>query len=206
MTRFLKLTIVSLAALLCCGTAAAVDATAASLLQGLRKKMGAPTVEVFFTINGGDGPVQGSALMSGTKIAMTTPLMCVWYDGTTQWTYLTKNRELNISQPDASELLVTNPFAILSADASAYKARRLSDAYGMRRVELVPTDDASGIASIIVSINPEDSWPSAIKVTFTDNRSIGLAVDRIRKTDASPISAFRYNKAAYPADEIIDLR
>lgn len=181
-------------------------ATADAELAALRKKMSAPSVEAFFTIDGLEGPVQGSATMAGAKIAMTTPQMCVWYDGTTQWTYITASRELNISEPDAAELLATNPFAILSAGSGEYSCKKLADASGKTRLELTPADTSAGIAKIQVSVNRSTGWPSDIKVTFTDGRTISLKVDKISAGKAKPASTFRYNKAAYPASEIIDLR
>lgn len=184
----------------------AATGDASALLADLRKHMSAPSVEALFTIDGADGPVQGSATMAGAKIAMTTPQMCVWYDGTTQWTYVTSSRELNISEPDAAELLATNPFAILTADATRYSSKRLADLAGNARIELVPADTSAGIASIVIAIDKRSKWPADIALTFTDGRKINLKVDKISAGQAEPISAFRYNKAAYPASEIIDLR
>lgn len=179
---------------------------ASKLLDELRKRMSSPSVEALFTIDGFDGPVQGSAILSGTKIAMTTPQMCVWYDGTTQWTYMTASREVNISEPDAAELLATNPFAILTADSSQYRSKSLADSAGKARVELIPADSSSGIAKILIAVENRSKWPADITVTFTDGRKISLKVDKISAGSAKPLSAFRYNKAAYPASEIIDLR
>lgn len=184
----------------------AVTGDAGGLLRELRERMSAPSIEALFTIDGFDGPVQGSATLSGSKLAMTTPQMCVWYDGTIQWTYLTDSRELNISEPDATDLLATNPFAILTSDGSEYRSKRLDDKGGKARIELLPTDTSTGISRIVVSMNRSTKWPTDIDITFSDGRKVSLKVDKISAGTARPLSVFRYNKAAYPASEIIDLR
>lgn len=184
----------------------AVTGDAGGLLRELRERMSAPSVEALFTIDGFDGPVQGSATLSGSKLAMTTPQMCIWYDGTIQWTYLTGSRELNISEPDATDLLATNPFAILTSDGSEYRSKRLDDKGGKARIELLPTDTSTGISRIVVSMNRSTKWPTDIDITFSDDRKVSLKVDKISAGTARPLSVFRYNKAAYPASEIIDLR
>lgn len=201
--RFLTATLILILASL---ASFAAKPAASQVLNQLRQKMSAPAVEVFFTIYGAQQPVQGSATLSGAKLAMTTPEMCIWYDGTTQWTYLASNREVNISEPSAAELLVSNPFAILSADTSEYKARRLSDAAGCDRISLSPADTSAGIVEIVVAVDKNTHWPKAVTVTFDDQRKIEMSIDRINAAKTKPAGTFRYNKAAYPADEIIDLR
>lgn len=89
---------------------AAVNA-AETLLSKVKAKFSAsPSIEATFTINGGDGPVQGSATMAADRYFMTTPVLTVWYDGRTQWTFLKSSGEVSITEPTVEELMASNPF------------------------------------------------------------------------------------------------
>lgn len=185
----------------------AAKPTAASELDKVRARMAsAGAVEAVFTINGGEGPVQGNAVISGNSFRLTTPQVEVWFDGKTQWTLLNSTDEVSISEPDADEIMSANPFAILTAHSNYYTARRLSDSGGRTRVELKPRDKSSIISSFIIMIDPATNWPAALVLKLSDNRKIDVVIDRIGVTQAKSKSFFTYNPSQHPAAEIIDLR
>lgn len=185
----------------------AATPTAESILGSMRKSMLAkPAVEAKFTINGGQGPVQGTICIEGAKFAMATPQLKVWYDGKTQWTYLASTGEVSITEPTADELAASNPFAILSGYETRYKARKLTDSNGRRRVELQPRAKDTGFEKIIVIADTAGKWPQAINIYFDDGRQISLVIDHITGAARQPDRIFRYDPKLQPASEIIDLR
>ena len=180
---------------------------AAALLAKVKSKIASsPSVEATFSINGGEGPVQGSATMAGEKYFMTTPVLTVWYDGRTQWTFLKSSNEVSITEPEVADLMASTPFAILSAPADSYKLRMLSDSEGRKRVELTPKSPLAGIENIVLFIKPATSLPAAIVVRFDDGRRVDVVIDNIAAGASKPISAFRYDAKRFPAQEVIDLR
>lgn len=190
--------------------AAAVGASAQSAAQLMRavadKVASAPSVEVQFTVNGPDGPIQGNAVLSGAYFTLSTPVLQVWYDGRTQWTMLCSSREVSITEPTAEEVMESNPFAILRDYSSRYSVRRLPDVGNRKRVQLTPLRGVeTDIQRAIVLIGP-DGWPAGAEVHYADNRVLGAAVDHIAAGAAKPQSSFRYNPALTTASEIIDLR
>ncbi len=192
----------------CLGYACAASPDAAAILAKMKAKINAsPSLEAVFTINGGEGPVEGNSVIAGSKYAMQTPQLRVWFDGRTQWTYLLNTGEVSITEPDASEQMASNPFAILSAHSDYYKSKRLSDSQGRYRVLLTPVESASGIEKITLFINRATSLPSAIVINFDDGKSIEVVIDKISTGAAKPASAFRFDHAKFPTvQEIIDLR
>lgn len=185
----------------------AATPTAASILSTMRSAMlDKPAIEAQFTINGGQGQVQGSILMSGAAFTMTTPQLKVWYDGKTQWTYLASTSEVSITEPTAEELAASNPVAILTSYDSHYKSRRLSDNNGRKRVELTPLAKDTGIEKIVVITDAEGKWPQAITVTFDDNRQISLVIDHIAGISKPAAHTFKYDPKLQRASEVIDLR
>lgn len=186
---------------------AAATQSAASILSQVRNNIAsAPSVEAVFSINGGSGPVQGSLIMAGAKFSMTTPQLSVWYDGKTQWTLMTESREVSITEPDADEMMASNPFAILSSPQSHYSIRRLSDSNGRYRIELKPVDKTSVIERYVLFVNQSTHWPAAVVVEFSDGRKMELVLDAIGAGKAKTASAFVYDAKKHPAIEIIDLR
>lgn len=180
---------------------------AESLLGKVKAAMAAkPSVDLAFTINGGSGPVQGSATMSADKYFMTTPALTVWYDGHTQWTFLKSSGEVSITEPSIDELMASNPFSILSSPAEYYTVKALSDSGGRKRVELTPKQNMSGVSKILLMINPATSLPTAISINFDDGRKAEVVIDNIVGGQARPLSLFRYDARRFPATEVIDLR
>lgn len=185
----------------------AAGGDAATILKQVRVRMAAsPSVEATFTINGGDGPVQGNASMAADKYFMTTPVLTVWYDGRTQWTFLKSSGEVSITEPTADELMESNPFAILSSPSDRYTLRMLGDSQGRKRVEMTPKSGLSGISKIVLFVDPTTHYPAAIVVNFDDGRAVDVVIDNITAAKAKPVSAFRYDSKRFPASEIIDLR
>ena len=50
-----------------------------------------------FSISGKYGNSSGTIAIKGNKFNAKTPQAIVWYDGKTQWTYMKKNQEVNVS-------------------------------------------------------------------------------------------------------------
>lgn len=185
----------------------AAGGDAATILKQVRARMAAsPSVEATFTINGGDGPVQGNASMAADKYFMTTPVLTVWYDGRTQWTFLKSSGEVSITEPTVDELMESNPFAILSSPSDRYTLRMLGDSQGRKRVEMTPKSGLSGISKIVLFVDPTTHYPAAIVVNFDDGRAVDVVIDNITAAKAKPVGAFRYDSKRFPASEIIDLR
>lgn len=188
-------------------TVFAAGNAAESLLAKVKAKiLTSPSIELTFTINGEDGPVQGSATMAADRYFMSTPVLTVWYDGRTQWTFLKSSNEVSITEPTADELMVSNPFAILSSPADHYKLRMLNDSQGSKCVELVPKSKMSDISKIVLFVKPTTNYPAAIEVSFDDGRSVNVAIDNIVSGSEKPVAVFRYDAKRFPVKEIIDLR
>lgn len=196
-----------LAALMTAVAAAAKAPAAESVLDALRAKIvGAPSVEAVFTINGGDGAVQGSLIMSGSKYAMSTPQMKAWFDGRTQWTTVVSSKETNVSEPDHEDIMSSNPFAILTAHKDYYRATMLKSSASTAVVELTPRSRTSAISKFTITVDRRTGWPSSISVTFDDGRRISVKIDSIAAGSKKAASTFVYNPKAYPAFEVVDLR
>lgn len=182
--------------------------TAASVLRKCAAKIDAQTsVVASFVISGQDGPVNGEITLAKAAFAMSTPQIKVWYDGRTQWTYLSASGEVSITEPTAAELMESNPFTIFTNFESHYKTRLVKAPAGSKAVELTPlSGSALGIRRAVVTINSATGYPAAVSVTFTNGQEIKAQISKIAPGKKLPASYFRFDNKKYPAAEIIDLR
>ena len=64
---------------------------------------------------------EGTIQMRGDKFKLETPDMITWYDGSTQWAYVLRTEEVNVSTPGGDELQVTNPAVLLRSYKKGFK-------------------------------------------------------------------------------------
>ena len=53
-------------------------------------------------------------MVKGNQFYFDSEELSLWFNGTTQWVYFKKTREVNISTPTADELAQTNPMMVVS--------------------------------------------------------------------------------------------
>ena len=69
--------------------------------------------------------------MKGEKFLLDADGVKTWFDGRTQWSYLTNSDEVNISEPTPEELQSINPYALLSIYKQGYHMKLgKADTYG----------------------------------------------------------------------------
>ena len=66
------------------------------------------------------GSENGYLIMKGEKFYLNNQSIQSWYDGKTQWSYLTDNKEVNISSPTKEEIQAISPYHLLKRYKSNY--------------------------------------------------------------------------------------
>lgn len=154
-----------------------------------------------------DEEAAGTLDMRGDKFRLITPASHIYFDGTTQWVYLPRTEEVNVSNPSAQELMLNNLSFLLKHYKSHFTAvRRASDATASTyAIELTPRgkDD---ISRIVLSIDKRSYWPSAMQVTMKSGEAINISISGFKTGVNQPESFFVFKEADYPNAEIIDLR
>lgn len=199
MTRILALIILIFSGL------AANAASAADLMARCAKALNdAPSLQVNFSLSVGQNTSACSMTIARQRFSLKSPDMMVWYDGATQWTYITSDRELSITEPTAEELMECNPFAIVNHYAKYYNVRAIQGK--ANTVELSPKQSGASIRRATVTINPDNNLPAAINVTLANGHTFSVKVTSISRGGNIPQSSFVYNKSSHPAATINDLR
>ena len=107
-----------------------------------------------FTITGDKIKQSGTISIKKNMFQASTPSTIVWYNGKTQWTYVKKNDEVNVSTPNAAKQASMNPYTFLTLYKKGYNMELQQTASG-KQVHLKAQNQKSSIkeAYILVDAN-----------------------------------------------------
>jgi outer membrane lipoprotein-sorting protein len=153
---------------------------------------------------------EGKINMKGDKFTLQTPNILTWYNGSTQWVYITQAEEVNISTPTGDELQLTNPSILLNSYKKGFTAvfkgeSTAPNGKAAYDVTLTPKKK-SDVTKIELQIEKYSSLPACIVIQMKNGLSNTIVISDIKTGINQPDSFFLFNEAAYPDAEIIDLR
>lgn len=164
------------------------------------------SISAQFTLSGVGNSTDGTITISGDKFHLSTPLLSIWYNGRTQWTYSAETNEVNITEPTVEELQQVNPFAIINSFRMQFNATLLKSANSMYRIQLTPLKSVNtSISKAIVTLNASTLYPNEIALTI-DNNIITIKTKNIKAIKNVPHKTFVFDEKKYPNAEIVDLR
>ena len=153
---------------------------------------------------------EGVINMKGDKFKLETPDMITWYNGETQWVYLMRNEEVNVSTPSGDELQLTNPVVLLrqykKGFAVQYKGRSTTrQAKSAYDITLTPKKK-SDIQQVDLQIEKVSHIPAAITITDKNGATVSIHISKWETGKNQADSFFSFNESDYPDAEVIDLR
>lgn len=149
------------------------------------------------------GNVSGTIAVKGGKFNARTPQAIVWFNGKTQWTYMKKNNEVNISTPTQAQQQMMNPYTFINVYKTGYKMSSTT-AGGSYEVHLVAQNQKRSIQEMYVTVNSKTYVPSRVKMKH-NGRWYTVTISNF-STKKQPDSLFTFNSKDYPSAEVIDLR
>lgn len=177
--------------------------TATEVLDAAAKKLtSGGTYANFSTVVEGQ-KLWGNVAIKGNKFKITSANAVTWYDGKTQWTYMNGTEEVNISNPDAEQQELINPYHFINMYKKGYSAS-LQNKGGKHVVTLKRTSSKSDITDAVIEINSNTSYPSVIKVK-TNGQWTEFHISGVKRVNYNT-SHFRFPAKKYPNAEVIDLR
>ena len=180
-------------------------AQARAILDKTSKVIGHKSgVSAAFTINNPTtGNVSGTIAVKGGKFNARTPQAIVWFNGKTQWTYMKKNNEVNISTPTQAQQQMMNPYTFINVYKTGYKMSS-TKAGGSYEVHLVAQNQKRSIQEMYVTVNSKTYVPSRVKMKH-NGRWYTVTISNF-SAKKLPDSLFAFNSKDYPSAEVIDLR
>ena len=158
---------------------------------------------------GGTG--NGTLLLKGNQFYLNSSGIQSWFDGKTQWSYVTKNDEVNVSNPTQEELQQINPYTFLYMyqKGFSYKlgATKMYRGKAVWEVVLTARDKKQELERITLFVTKDTYEPLYIllqqrgqqtrnEITVTSYQTGQNYMDRV----------FTFDKKQYPNAEVIDLR
>lgn len=160
-------------------------------------------VTASFTLKGGQMNDKGTISIKGKKFYATTPDAIIWFDGKTQWTYVKKNDEVNVSTPNESQLQALNPYSFIYMYKKGYTYTMTKKSNGYE-VHLTATDKKRSVQEMYITVNQSTYIPSQIRVKHSKGWNT-IEVSNFKKANLSD-GIFRFNSKDFPKAEVIDLR
>lgn len=181
------------------------DAAARKILDRTAKVIGrSGGASASFTMNNAStGTVSGTIAIKGNKFNARTSQMTVWYNGKTQWTYMKKNNEVNVSTPTQAQQQMMNPYSFITMYKTGYKMSATTSGAN-DEVHLVAQNKNKSIAEMYITINRKTGVPSKVKMKHKGKWST-ITVSNFSPKNLSN-AIFTFNSKDYPTAEVIDLR
>ncbi len=149
------------------------------------------------------GSTSGTIAIKGNKFHARTPQAIVWFDGTTQWSYLKKTNEVNISNPTQAQQMGMNPYTFITMYRSGYTLSSKNTVNGYQ-VHMLAQDKQRSIQEMYILINKNNYCPTQVKMRQKDTWTT-IDISNFQAKN-QPNSIFVFRPKDLPAAEIIDLR
>lgn len=156
-----------------------------------------------FTINGGaSGTLSGTLYIKGNKFYAKTPQAATWYNGKTQWTYMAKSEEVNVSNPNEAQQAQMNPYKFITLYKKGYDLG-MKQVGGNYQIHLTDQKKQS-IQEMYITINKATNLPTQVRMR-QNNKWSTITITNFQAKDLGD-ALFTFNPKNYPNAEIIDLR
>lgn len=153
------------------------------------------------------GSENGYLIMKGEKFYLNNQNIQSWYDGNTQWSYLTDNEEVNVSTPADEEIHAISPYHLLKKYKSDYTyiyiGQSKRNGKPVHEISLTSKSDSMNHIKLFVS---DDNKPAEIQFYRNDKLMSELHITSLQTGSKLDDKLFRFDKTKYPQAEIIDLR
>ena len=179
--------------------------TAESVLDKCAKKISAKSgVTADFVMESTQyGNSSGTISVKGQKFMATTAAATMWFDGKTLWTYMSKNNEVNVTNPSEAQLQALNPYNFIHMYKKGYSYAMTKSASSYV-VHLTATDSKRKVQEMFITIESKGYAPTVVKMRQGQKWST-FTVKNL-KTSKLDDALFRFNSREFPTAEVIDLR
>ena len=156
-----------------------------------------------FSISGKYGNSNGTIAIKGNKFRATTSDAIVWYDGKTEWTYIKKNEEVNVSTPTEAQQQAMNPYKFITIYKNGFNMSMTSTASD-HNIHLVAQNQGRTIKEMYITVDKRTNLPKQVKMRQQNGWST-MNITNFKAVDQSD-ATFRFNSKDFPHAEVIDLR
>ncbi|MDR1456065.1 MAG: hypothetical protein LBJ01_10470 [Tannerella sp.] len=153
---------------------------------------------------------EGTIRMKGNKFVLITSDTRTWYDGSTQWTYVVRTDEVNITRPSGEELQFTNPVTLLRTWKKNFKPACIGESTtgeGKKADDVsLAARNSQDVETVELQLDRTTSLPARMTVTMKNKLRSVVRIAGMQTGLDLPDESFTFPAAEYPEAEIVDLR
>lgn len=144
----------------------------------------------------------GYVAIKGDKFYATTSQATVWYDGKTQWCYIKRTNEVNISVPNDVQQISMNPYKFITMYKNGYTLGMTKNGSNYV-VHLISQNKKNSVQEMYITINA-GYHPQQVKIRQGNTWTTINISNFSAKSQSDAI--FKFPAKEYANAEIIDLR
>ena len=148
------------------------------------------------------GNQSGTLAIKGTKFHAKTNQANVWFNGKTQWSYMKKTNEVNVSTPNEAKQMSMNPLKLISMYKNGYNLG-MTTTGGNYKVHLTATNQRRSVPEMYITVK-KNYEPIEVRMrqgkTWT---TIAISNFQAKNLDDK---VFEFNSKDFPTAEVVDLR
>lgn len=149
------------------------------------------------------GKVSGTIAIKGNKFHAATPQAIVWFNGKTQWTYLKKTEEVNVTNPTQAQQMMMNPYTFINIYKTGY-VMTASTASNSYEVHLKAQNNKRTIQEMYITVDKKTYVPLTVKMR-QQKAWTTISISNFKGVN-QPASLFVFNSKEFPGAEVVDLR
>ena len=200
----MKKVILALSFILCHFTLTSAQ-TARQVLDKCAATLNSKTgLQADFTMSSAQyGSASGVISIKGNMFHATTDVAAMWFDGKTQWTYMKKNDEVNVTNPTEAQLQAINPYNFINMYKKGFKytMTQTKDEY---KVHLTAENASQRIPEMFITVDKNSYSPTEVKL-LQNKKWTTFTISSLKQVSLAD-AAFKFNAKDYPTAEVIDLR
>ncbi len=156
---------------------------------------------------------KGKAWAKGNMYKVNLMGVETYFDGTTKWSYMKDEEEVNVTTPDPNDKNSFNPTQLFTEYQNGYRVEYKKEMFENNRalqyVDLLPVQEkvkSSEFNRIKVKIDKDKNQIYQIIRYGKDGNDYTITINKLEKNNSLQDSMFKYDKTKNPDVEIIDLR
>lgn len=157
---------------------------------------------------------QGKLIQSGKKFQLSLPDIQIYNDGTTVWTYMKGNKQVQISDAedieDSEDFLTPNDILKMYERGDFFYVLMNVAKEGntpIKQIEFKPKDPDSEYSKMRLTINSKNNQIKRIKMFSKDGSRFTLKIDELATNKSYTDGSFKLDTKALPKDTSVeDLR
>jgi len=167
----------------------------------------AGTISANYKVKSSQGSNAGTIVMAGSKYRLVSNEMKCWYDGKTQWTWSQATDEVNITNPTAEDLQMTNPMAAATDFKTNFNMWKSKGQIPGHYAMMLRPKKKSNIDQVYLYLSNGSNLLHIAHIRMSDGSTFTLTLTGYKTKQSMPASTFTYDKSMVPAGtQVVDLR